>query len=122
MDSCTKHPHEQGAGLCQRCGMAWCQECLVFAFGPKKPPFCVECAMFAGGVRSAAPRPAMHRRELKARMKAMKLAGKRPADVPAAFAAEPDEVGVTPALPSSDWERPWWEDRPADDREPTLTD
>ena len=80
MESCTKHPHEKSAALCQRCGMSWCNDCLVFAFGPKKPPMCLECAMFAGGVRSAAVRPAMPKRELKARLKAFKAHAKAAAD------------------------------------------
>lgn len=125
MESCTKHPNELGVGLCQRCGMAWCQECLVYAFGPKKPPYCVECAMFAGGVRSAAPRPAMSRRDLKARLKAAKVAAKAalaPAPAEADLAGEGAAFAAAPPLPVSDWERPWWEDRPAGDREPTLAD
>ena len=51
MESCAKHPHEIGVALCGRCGVAWCANCLVYTHGPKKPPFCLECAMFAGGMR-----------------------------------------------------------------------
>lgn len=125
MESCTKHPHERGIAFCRRCGMSWCAECLVYAFGPKKAPYCVECAMFVGGVRSAAPRPAVAKRELKARMKAAKAAAK-------AASRAGDEVGAgdedavpteaVPAAPLTDWETPWWEDGRSLDREPTLTD
>ena len=60
LESCEKHPHEMGVALCRRCGHSWCSTCLVYSFGPKKPPFCMSCAMFAGGVRTnaAAPRDA----------------------------------------------------------------
>lgn len=125
MESCTKHPHERGVAICHRCGMSWCAECLVYAFGPKKPPYCVGCAMYAGGVRSAATRPAIGRRELKARLKAAKVAAK-------AASRGDDQVGrdgervepaePVPAAPLTDWETPWWEDSRSLDREPTLTD
>lgn len=112
MESCTKHPHEKGTALCQRCGMSWCSDCLVFPFGPKKPPMCVECAMFAGGVRSAAVRPAISKRELKARLKAVKAQAKADTKGDASGA---DEVAAPPAAeadePATDWETPWWEDR-----------
>ena len=31
--------------------------CLVYAFGPKKPPYCMSCAMVAGGVRTSGVAP-----------------------------------------------------------------
>ena len=121
LDSCNKHPHEAGAALCRRCGMGWCSACLVYSFGPKKPPFCLSCAMFAGGVRSSSALPAMSRRELKAQTKAMKAAAKAEAkaEAKAAKAAstpsepeppEPPEV-VEAAFAETDWASPWWEDR-----------
>lgn len=121
MESCEKHPHEPGAAICGRCGGAWCTNCLVFAFGSKKPPLCMACAMFAGGVRSAATRPAMPKRELKARLKAAKAAkADRRDDAPPGGA----EVGPAPAAPSgpepSSWETPWWEHN--ESKEPTLAD
>jgi hypothetical protein len=114
MDSCEKHSHEPGAAICGRCGGAWCGNCLVYAYGPKKPPLCLACAMYAGGVRSAAARPAMPKRELKARLKAAKAEAKTsPAPAPAAPApvpaASPDEGD------GSSWETPWWESSPADE-------
>lgn len=122
MDSCTKHPHEPGSALCGRCGAAWCDNCLVYSFGSKKPPFCMECAMFAGGVRSAAARPAMPKRELKKLMKQVK------AEAKAGRAAEPvssEAVATEAPAPArtSEWENPWWEDREGvEDREPTYAD
>lgn len=105
-ECCDKHPHEVGVAHCRRCGHAWCSTCLVYAFGPKKPPFCMSCAMVAGGVRSANALPALSKRQLKAQAKARTLAAK---------AAE-DATGAEPSGPSSDadggtdWATPWWED------------
>src|SRR3546814_17294795 len=69
MESCEKHPHELGVALCARCGGSWCAHCLVQVRGPRKAPYCIECAMFVGGVRSSATRPALSRRQMKARVK-----------------------------------------------------
>jgi hypothetical protein len=121
MESCAKHPHERGVGLCQRCGWSWCSDCLVHVLGPKKPPMCVECAMFAGGVRSSASRPAMPKRELKARLKA--LSSERAAAAEEATPSEGPEpqsqaaAASTTSTVASDWATPWWEDR-----EPALAD
>jgi len=132
MDSCVKHPHEPGAALCGRCGGAWCNDCIVYAYGPKKPPLCLGCAMVAGGVRSASARPAMPRRQLKALQKAAKAEAKAAAKAAkAAGKAEPEPVEETAAAMTAapvvepelvapvanDWERPWWEDR-----QPTFAD
>ena len=109
LDSCDKHPHERGVALCRRCGHSWCSTCLVYAFGPKKPPFCMSCAMYAGGVRSNASRPAMSKRQLKTQMKAIKAEAKAAAK---AAAAEPkEEVEAEAACADTDWSTPWWEDR-----------
>ena len=75
LDSCSKHPHEMGVALCRRCGGSWCSTCLVYSFGPKKPPYCMGCAMVAGGVRTSASLPAMPRKQLKAQMKALQGGG-----------------------------------------------
>jgi hypothetical protein len=129
--SCAKHPHEKGVGICRRCGGSWCNDCLVWAFGEKKPPFCMGCAMVAGGVRTAGARPAMPKRELKALQKAAKAEAKAAAKAAkeAAKAPEEDHVAaaaevappVQAAAPvASDWETPWWEDR--EERLPTFAD
>lgn len=119
MESCERHPHEPGAAICGRCGGAWCSSCLVYAFGPKKPPLCMACAMFAGGVRSAATRPAMPKRELKARLKAAKAA-RRDGNVPVSREVSPAPSAPNEPEPGS-WETPWWEHHD-DSREPTLAD
>jgi hypothetical protein len=109
LESCTKHPHELGVGLCRRCGQSWCSNCLVYSFGPKKPPFCMSCAMVAGGVRTNATLPAMPRKQLKAQMRAQKAAAKAAAKE---AAAEPKEsVEAAAAFTETDWSAPWWEDR-----------
>ncbi|MEO6318248.1 MAG: hypothetical protein ABIP36_05635 [Acidimicrobiales bacterium] len=114
-ECCNKHPHEIGVAHCRRCGSAWCSTCLVYAFGPKKPPFCMSCAMVAGGVRTASALPALSKRQLKAQAKA------RAVEAKAAARAAEDAVGAE--APSSgadggtDWATPWWEDG-----QPTLAE
>ena len=109
MESCGKHPHEMGIDLCRRCGHSWCSTCLVYSFGAKKPPYCMSCAMVAGGVRSNAAMPAMPKKQLKAQMRAMKAEAKSAAK---AAKADPQEtVEVDAAFAQTDWSTPWWEDR-----------
>ena len=123
MDTCAKHPHEPGQAICRRCGGSWCNDCLVYSFGPNKPPYCMGCAMVAGGVRSAAARPAMPKRELKALLKAAKLEAKAARGKPA-----PETPGGTPLVtaapdgapaepPAQNWDQHWWEEP-----EPSLAD
>lgn len=110
MESCEKHSYEHGVALCGRCGFSWCESCLVYAFGPKKPPYCKPCAMFAAGVRTSASRPALSRRELKARHKAVAAAPTTAA--PGAF-VNPGlaATGTEDAAPEgNDWDNPWWEE------------
>ncbi len=126
--SCAKHPHEKGVAICRRCGGSWCNDCLVWAFGEKKPPFCMGCAMVAGGVRTAGARPAMPKRELKALQKAAKAEAKAAAKAAKEAAKAPEEEHVAAArevappqvAAGSDWETPWWEDR--EERLPTFAD
>ena len=98
---CVRHQFEESEGLCRHCGDSFCSECLVYSFGPKKPPFCVSCALAAAGVRSNAggAHPKISRREMKRRekaaAKAMKASKRRKAD------AEP-EAEPEPAM-ISDW-------------------
>jgi len=115
MESCAKHPHELGAAICRRCGGAWCRDCLVYSFGPKKPPYCMSCAMVAGGVRSAAARPAMAKRDMRARAKAMRVEAKASKQA-ARGSVEVKELEPA-AMAETNWSTPWWEDR-----QPTLAD
>jgi hypothetical protein len=80
----------------------------VYSFGPKKPPYCMSCAMVAGGVRSNAAMPAMPKRQIKAQMRAMKAQAKAEAK---AAKAEPQDAVEDAAYAETDWSTPWWEDR-----------
>jgi hypothetical protein len=109
VESCGKHPHEMGVALCRRCGRSWCSTCLVYSFGPKKPPYCMSCAMYAGGVRSNAVLPAMPKRELRAHLRAQKAEAKAAAKAAKSEPAEQSEDAA--AFAETDWSTPWWEDR-----------
>src|SRR5437868_12721528 len=62
---CDKHLFEAAEDMCGKCGYEFCGECLVYAFGAKKPPFCIPCAVAAAGIRSnAGIRPMADAREL----------------------------------------------------------
>ena len=64
---CEKHLFEGAEDRCGKCGYEFCGECLVYAFGAKKPPFCIPCAVAAAGIRSnAGIKPMADARELKA--------------------------------------------------------
>ncbi|MDZ7734394.1 MAG: hypothetical protein U5R31_16145 [Acidimicrobiia bacterium] len=64
--------------LCAECGRPYCHDCLVYAFGPKKPPLCIACAITAAGIRKGAAKPkSTSRRELRRREKERKRAEKR---------------------------------------------
>jgi hypothetical protein len=56
MSSCEAHPFEHAAGTCRSCGQEYCTDCLVYAFGPAKAPYCVPCALEAAGVRKSTRR------------------------------------------------------------------
>ncbi len=47
MISCHSHSERAAAGTCRSCGHAHCEECLVYAFGEGKAPFCIDCAVSA---------------------------------------------------------------------------
>jgi hypothetical protein len=66
---CQDHSFETAEDVCRRCGLEFCELCMVYPFGARRP-FCKECAMVVGGVRSHASRPEMPKRELKRRLKA----------------------------------------------------
>jgi hypothetical protein len=66
---CAKHHFDRAVAVCGQCGLTFCPACLVYAFGPDKPPFCIPCALTAGGVRRAANVPKVSWREKRARKK-----------------------------------------------------
>jgi hypothetical protein len=51
---CAKHVFEAAENVCRTCGDGFCDECLVYAFGPRKPPLCIPCAVAAAGIRASA--------------------------------------------------------------------
>lgn len=52
MSHCVRHFEETMEAACRTCRAPFCSRCLVYAFGPNKPPFCIGCALNAGGVRN----------------------------------------------------------------------
>ena len=53
MNHCLRHYEEPISNHCRACNHPFCSRCLVYAFGPKKPPYCVGCALTASGVRNS---------------------------------------------------------------------
>nr|MDQ3294251.1 hypothetical protein [Actinomycetota bacterium] len=51
---CERHLFDRAVDLCGRCGGEYCTDCLVYSFGPSRPPFCLPCAVAQAGVRSNA--------------------------------------------------------------------
>lgn len=51
MSTCHNHPGQAAAGTCRECLCEFCDECLVYAFGKGRQPYCVDCAVAvtAGG-------------------------------------------------------------------------
>ncbi len=106
MTHCMRHYEEPVVAHCRTCTKPYCSRCLVYSFGPDKPPFCIGCALNASGVRNknkpvvavAADAPAVDRRmeraqrraekaEAKASVRALKRATKRGDAVPEAVEA-----------------------------------
>lgn len=52
MNHCLRHYEEPVTARCRACQHPFCARCLVYAFGPNKPPFCVGCALHASGIRN----------------------------------------------------------------------
>ena len=82
----------------------------MYAFGPKKPPFCLSCAMVAGGVRTAGALPALSKKELKAQAKAREREAKAADEAASAPAVTEPELSPEAADGDTDWATPWWED------------
>jgi hypothetical protein len=96
---CEKHPFERMERNCRTCGGEFCADCLVYAYGAKKPPYCVSCALAAAGVRSTAARPQVRskrdlRRETREQKRKEKLAAKARVEVDASLLLEARPVGA----------------------------
>jgi hypothetical protein len=79
MTHCMRHFEDPEVARCRSCDRPFCSRCLVWSFGPNKPPFCVGCALNASGVRNPAKTvvvssipPAQLKREQKAQRRAEK--------------------------------------------------
>jgi len=69
---CERHSFEPAENLCRSCGYEFCHDCLVYTYGARRAPFCVQCAITAAGIRSnaaLAPRASKHeiKKEIRAR-------------------------------------------------------
>jgi len=74
---CDKHLFEAAEDQCGRCGYEFCGECLVYAFGLKKPPLCIPCAVVTAGIRSNAAPPVLDSRQRKQLRKERRSAFRR---------------------------------------------
>src|SRR3954452_22335003 len=109
---CLKHSFEVSENCCRNCGNDFCSECLVYAFGATKPPYCVACALAAAGVRSNAGRqPTLSRREIRRLEKERKRDEKRRAEE-AAPRVEADVAGWAESIPGADDEAFAWAEDP----------
>jgi hypothetical protein len=110
---CFVHGFEVGEARCRSCGNEFCSECLVYAFGPSKPPYCVGCALAAAGVRSNAGRqPTLSRREIRRLEKERRREEKtRAAETAPRVSPEPAEW--LPPPPANAHDNPFaWADDP----------
>src|SRR3954469_12230568 len=103
---CEKHIFETSEDRCGRCGHEFCGAGPVYSFGPKKPPFCIQCAVAAAGIRSnAGVPPALGRRELKMmnreRMAALKRLASLPTNPEPEQGSEDDPAEPGTRIPSS---------------------
>jgi hypothetical protein len=63
---CERHQFDRAIDRCGRCGLEFCQTCVIYPYGQKRAPFCLPCAVEAGGVRArAGSGRAISRRERK---------------------------------------------------------
>jgi hypothetical protein len=75
MAACEKHPFDEAKAMCGRCAYHYCQDCLVFHKGAHKAPLCIPCALLAAGVKTnGGPIPRLGKKELKAELKAQRIA------------------------------------------------
>src|SRR5829696_4207058 len=101
---CYKHGFEASQDACRSCGLFFCAECLVYSFGPRKPPYCISCALGASGVRAnAGIQTNVSRREIRRMEKERKKAIKAqraadPVPVPVEVAIDVTAPAPTPVL------------------------
>lgn len=112
---CHVHGFEVGEACCRNCGFEFCSECLVYAFGASKPPYCISCALTAAGVRSnAARRPSASKRQIRKMEKERRKAEKVQKETPRVEVSTTPIVEITKA---EDDENPFaWADDPDSDQ------
>lgn len=67
---CDTDPLDFATDLCEECGGEFCDDHLVYPFGPRRPPLCKSCAIARSGVRKTA---ATHRKRSRSQMKRRRL-------------------------------------------------
>jgi hypothetical protein len=99
VDHCIRHFEEPVVASCRTCEKPFCGRCLVFAYGPNKPPYCIGCALTASGVRNTrkipipAPKPPkVDRRVERDQRKAARAEAKEARRAAKAGPLEADEV------------------------------
>jgi hypothetical protein len=103
---CYIHAFEVADDRCGDCGRAFCSECVVYAFGAKKPPLCRACAIARAGVRKHAARPPIAskrviRREARERRRQKRRAPEKvAADAQPAISADLDWEAVDAEAPA----------------------
>jgi hypothetical protein len=107
---CYVHNFELAETRCRNCANEFCNECLVYAFGAGKPPYCVACALAAAGVRSNAGRArTMSRRDIRRLEKERKRAAKQAGEGPR---VEADPAGWLPPRSEREDDPFAWADDP----------
>lgn len=101
---CEKHLFETAEDRCGKCGLEFCAECLVYSFGPKRPPFCIPCAVSAAGIRSGSGGRGLPKREAKRLERERKLAFREAESVVAAARVESFTAEVEPTVEPVDVE------------------
>jgi hypothetical protein len=111
-ERCARHQFEAAEDVCRSCGHDFCGECLVYAFGSKKPPYCLSCALAASGVRATATiRPVRSKREIRERHKQWCRARSIGHREPARVEVSPfDDFVATPAGASEENPLAWLDD------------
>lgn len=104
-EMCDIHAFEVADDRCGDCGRPFCSECVVYAFGPKKPPLCRACAIARAGVRKHAARaPIASRRAIRREARERRRKSRRPEKVSAetqpAISADLDWEAVDAEAPA----------------------
>jgi len=116
---CHVHGFELAESNCRNCGFGFCSECLVYAFGASKPPYCISCALAAAGVRSnAARRPSMSKRQIRKMEKERRKLEKEQKDAPRVDAAPTSVVEIVDAEPEEENPFAWADDPDSGQRVP----